>query len=94
MQHEWPAGVDFIKTELSTGRLFASIALEAPDDTEKRSRCTANARLAYETALRLVDSLLLEQAETSELESKFQELREMLMKLGIAGLPVWRETPS
>lgn len=80
-RREWPAGVSFIKTELETGLTFCSIA-STSTDAEKTARNTANARKAYDTALHLVDQLILTPQERQEIVAGFAALKRELLKLG------------
>ena len=78
---DWPEGVYFIKTELQTGLMFSSIALAAAS-AQKIARNTANARKAYDTALRLVQRVTLTTEESEQFEHAFARLKRELVQLG------------
>lgn len=70
---------DFLKTELETGITFADLALSAKY-ADKLERNKANARKAYDTALKFIDKLKPEDA--SDLDTLFKHLRSKLRELG------------
>lgn len=73
------ASLKFLRTELQTGVTFAHLALTAKyGDRVERNR--ANARLAYDTALRFLETITPESA--SELDAQFKHLRAQLTELG------------
>jgi hypothetical protein len=78
---QWPVGVALLKTELSIGLNFSGIALQS-GNPEKAARNTANARKAYDTALRLRDKLILTAEEKSETDAGLAKLKADLEKLG------------
>jgi hypothetical protein len=80
-RRHWPEGLSFLRTELETGLSFSVVALDA-NDPEKATRNRANARLAYDTALRFLERVALTPAESEELDAKFTQLRAALKKLG------------
>ena len=71
--------VEFLKTELETGITFAHLALSARHE-DRLERTKANARKAYDTALKFKDKLKLEKA--AELDSLVKDLRNKLQDLG------------
>ena len=71
--------VEFLKTELETGITFANLALSARHE-DRLERTKANARKAYDTALKFKDKLKLEKA--AELNSLVKDLRNKLQDLG------------
>ena len=78
---EWPEGTAFLRTELELGLLFARIALDS-NHKAKTLRNTANARLAYDTALKLRDKLLLASTESSNIGTSLELLKGQLLELG------------
>lgn len=76
-----PDGVslEFVKTELETGITFARIALSAKH-ADKLERNKANARLAYDTALRFAERLTPKQA--ADVDALIKDLRGKLEELG------------
>ncbi len=81
MRRHWPEGLSFLRTELETGLSFSHVALST-EDSEKVNRNTANARLAYDTALHFLERVALTPAESGELDVKFAQLKAALKKLG------------
>ena len=77
---EWAAGLSFLKTELDTGLMFAGIANDSHDN-EKRLRNFANAKKAHETALRLVQKLIISEEDLHEINSKLERLQFQLERL-------------
>ncbi len=71
--------VEFLKTELETGITFAQLALSARRE-DKIERTKANARKAYDTALKFMDKLAPE--KSAELNGLLQNLRTRLRDLG------------
>ena len=69
----------FLKTELQTGITFADVALTARY-ADKVERNKANARKAYDTALRFLEKTRPECA--SQLETLIKHLRSKLEALG------------
>jgi hypothetical protein len=72
---------DFLKNELQTGITFADLALTAKHD-DRRERNKANARKAYDTALRFMDTHSPTPEITTELKDRLKHLRDQLKKLG------------
>lgn len=78
---EWPADAIFLKTELQTGITFADIALSAkyPD---KLKRNAANARKAYDTALKFMAKSSEKSRFKATLDQLVERLRSKLRELG------------
>ena len=74
-------GTDFLKIDLTTALTFAQTAL-ATDDPVKKKRNQASARRAYDTVLRLVQRVTLNDADASELKRGLARLKSDLMALG------------
>jgi Spy/CpxP family protein refolding chaperone len=74
-----PLSVEFLKTELETGITFAQLALSARRE-DKIERTKANARKAYDTAVKFMERLTPE--KSAELDSLLQNLRTRLQDLG------------
>lgn len=77
---EWAVGLSFLKTELDTGLMFAGIAIDS-HDSETRMRNFANAKKANETALRLVQKLIISEEDLHEINSKLERLQIQLERL-------------
>jgi hypothetical protein len=78
-------GIAFLITELGTALSFAHAALQAGNNSGKRSRNQANARKGYDTILRLRTRLSFvdePEAKMLEIERKFRELKDALEQLG------------
>ena len=73
--------VGFLRTELSTGLTLSRLALDARRQ-DKANRNRANARKAYDAVLRFMPKASLSVDETSEVNSKLQELKSQLKLLG------------
>lgn len=78
---QWPVGVALLRTELSLGLTFSGIALQS-DNPEKTARNTANARKAFDVALRLIHKIILTTEEKSETDAGLAKLKADLVKLG------------
>lgn len=74
-------GTDFLKIDVSTALTFAQTALET-DDPVKKKRNQASARKAYDTVLRLVEKVSLNDADASELRLGLSRLKSDLVRLG------------
>ncbi len=72
---------EFLKNELQTGITFADLALTAKHD-DRRERNKANARKAYDTALRFMGTLYPTPRITEDLTDLLERLRGQLKKLG------------
>lgn len=78
-------GLDFLRTEISTGMTFARIARDAqPFEIGKAERNLRNARLAYNTVLKFRGRVRLSPAAIKTLESELAQLRLTLKELGEA----------
>jgi hypothetical protein len=73
-----------LRTEIKVGFTFAGIAILAADEkkSEKRIRNQANARKAYDTALRLFEKKCFNETVTQELKEKLGKLKSRLEVLG------------
>ena len=74
-------GVEFLRTELRTGLTMARIALEA-QSRKKVDRNRANARKAYDTALRFIAKTTLKEEEADEIRGMITRLKLALADLG------------
>ncbi len=70
--------VAFIKTELNTALVFASIAAGAGLDSYKRLRSVSNARVAYEGALHFLRFVQMTPAEAQQVVAKVEEVKAVL----------------
>ena len=70
----------FLRAELETGLLFASLAEQASDQ-DKIDRTLENARRAYLSVLRFMGKVALSGAEAAELSEKLRELENRLQML-------------
>jgi hypothetical protein len=77
----FPEGVLFIKTELEIGLAFSKMALNS-NNVEKVARNPANARRAYEAALRFVTRVLLTHEDSIEVGQDFGQHKAELVSLG------------
>jgi hypothetical protein len=66
---------------LRTGITLSRLELDS-DDGNKRARNRANARKAYNAALRQSEKLFLTPAQSAEIGAKFNRLKANLEKLG------------
>jgi hypothetical protein len=78
-------GVQFLLTDLETARTFLEVA-EVSGIEEVKSRNRKNARVVYETVLRLSSNVVPTLEEQIELDRKLDELRRRLESLGIFSL--------
>jgi len=74
-------GIEFLRTEAETGRVFANIASDTTDK-EKKFRNRQNALRAYETLLHFVNQFALTADEQDEMRKNLVELRRRLVDLG------------
>ena len=74
--------VEFLKTDLDTGLIFASIALDAGEDFRKRQRNQANARKAHDTIAAWRRRLVLTDSDAQYIEEKLVRLRDSLRRRG------------
>ena len=75
-------GATFLITDLDVAMTLAHIAQDAAEDSEKRSRNTANARHAYDDVSRISSRALLTGGERRDVDEKLAELRSALEQLG------------
>lgn len=75
--------LEFLKTELETGHTFAKLALSAKY-RDKLERNKANARKAYDTALKFLGSSSVDAASAVEINRLLEDLRAKLGDLGEA----------
>lgn len=73
--------IDFLRTELLTGRTLSHIALRSTSE-EKRARNQANARKAYDAILHFLPSSHLDAEQVAEIKYKLEELKSDLRLLG------------
>ena len=74
-------GVEFLRTELRTGLTMAKIAREA-QSRDKVDRNRANARKAYDTALRFIAKTPLTEEEADQIQGMLRRLKLALSELG------------
>ena len=74
-------GVEFFRKELRTGLTMARIALEA-ESRNKVDRNRANARKAYDAALRFIAKTPLTDEEAEEIRAMITRLKLALAELG------------
>lgn len=80
-----PAGIEFLRTELQTGLVFANTALSAnPDETDKIARATENARKAYNSFLKFRERVTLSSSDQRSLAVQAEQLKVALRSLGIS----------
>jgi hypothetical protein len=79
-------GVEFLLTDMRTGMTFLDIA-EVTQSSEVRDRNRRNARLAYDTVVRIMSRLSPTAEERSNLENGLSELRQRLIAVGYAPDP-------
>ncbi len=70
-----------LKTDVNVGLTMATIASQARDEA-KRRRTQDNARLAYDTVVRKVQTLFLSKDDQAYLDTRLAELRFALESLG------------
>jgi hypothetical protein len=74
-------GTDFLKTDLETAMVFATLALETHNE-EKRKRNRINARRSYDTIVRLTEKLCPSKKDARFLERNLRRLKAELESLG------------
>lgn len=74
------AAANFLRIELESGWTFAAIALSTNDEG-KRIRNTANARAAYNTVLRFMGQVALDDEQARELADSIERLNRELVAL-------------
>jgi hypothetical protein len=73
---------DFLKIDLETALTFSSIALQNAMNTVKRQRNQRNARVGYDTIVRLIEKVTLTDEETRFMVRNLQRLKTELQQLG------------
>ena len=73
--------VNFLKIDLDTALTFTEIALGA-EDADKRERNRHNARIGYDTVLRLMGRVSLTRLDGKILREKLELLKADLVELG------------
>lgn len=71
------AGVEFLMAELDTAMTFLDVA-ETTSSEENRSRNCGNARIAYETVMRMRERVLLDGGQSQALDQKLADVRKRL----------------
>jgi hypothetical protein len=74
--------VEFLKIDLETALTFATIALESPDDPDKKTRNQARARQAYDFVIERQRTLRINETDATEIAEKLKELKFALAQLG------------
>ena len=72
---------DFLKVDLQTALTFAGIALETNNATKKK-RNQESARKAYDTVLRLLPNVELDEGDAQSVRTNLQRLKSELQLLG------------
>jgi hypothetical protein len=72
---------EFLKTDVETALLFASIALQT-EDLSKRQRNCRNARRGYDTIVRLASRIRFSDDEAQFLSERLARLKSELERLG------------
>jgi hypothetical protein len=73
---------DFLKVDLETALTFSGIALQNAANSIKRQRNQRNARLGYDTIVRLIQKVTLSDEEIRSMAGKLQRLKTELQQLG------------
>jgi hypothetical protein len=74
--------VEFLKIDLETALTFTNIALEHPDDIDRKTRNQARARQAYDFVIERQKSLQISDTDAAEIAEKLKELKLALTQLG------------
>jgi hypothetical protein len=74
-------GFEFLRTDLDIGLTFMDMA-ETTHDVAKRQRNHANARRVYDTVVRLMQKLSLDDTQREELTERLARLKSRLQKVG------------
>ena len=72
---------DFLQIDSQVALTFSGIALAASNE-EKKRRTTRTARTAYDTIMRLRNSVDLTDAEKCKLDQNLEQLKSELLRLG------------
>ncbi len=83
MEKSHRVGVEFLLTDLRTGMTFLDLA-DVTHSAAIRERNRNNARVVYDTVLRLMSRLSPTEEERSNLEDRLSELRKRLIEVGYA----------
>jgi len=75
------AGANFLKLDVEMGLTFCGLALQTRD-SEKRARTQRAARTAYDTVLKLMERVRLNDDQVQWLERKLHRLKCELLTLG------------
>ena len=75
------AMVRFLKLDLDMAMTFVDIAERAASN-ERAARCLSEARKAYDTVLRMINSVDLSNPERTELQKRLATLKSTLQRLG------------
>jgi hypothetical protein len=73
--------VDFLKVDVETALTFSKIAIESFDPAKKK-RNRKNARKGYDTILRFMSKVSMEDEDTDYLSDRLRELKSNLQNLG------------
>jgi hypothetical protein len=76
--------LSFLRTEVQTGLVFASIAAQAGNDTEKRSRNRANATAALDAVMKFLPRLALTDEEQDEMNEGIMRLNAAIDAISVA----------
>ncbi len=86
LEKEWNrSGFAFISTDLQTSLTFATLAIQARDDNEKRQRNRTNARRGYDAVvyfMKKFDRDTISAPELTDIEDKLRRLKLTLLELG------------
>ena len=73
---------DFLKVDLQTALTFSGIALQHGTDSVKKERNRRNARRGYDTILRLLERVSLDDHDARHLKHNLRRLKTELQELG------------
>ncbi len=76
------AGVEFLLTELRTGKTFVELAQQAGGDSRKIKRNQQHARKAYDSVLKFIDRVVLSDKERLKIDDGLHALKASLKELG------------
>lgn len=77
-------GVQFLVAEIEIALTFLEVA-DVTRQEDVRNRNRENARVAYDTVLKLLPKVSPSECERSTLEAKLEELKKRLLALGYLG---------
>ncbi len=75
-----PVGVSLLKTELAVGLTLSTLALHS-SDANTVARNTANAVVAYDSARRIAEKVVLGRKDSKAIAAQFTRLKAQLAKL-------------